>query len=131
MSKKPAPARLTEAEWSVMQVVWRTRPTTARDVVDALATEQGWAYTTVKTLLTRLAAKGVLREEMRGNQAVYEPLVAEDEARRSAVRTLADRAFGGSLIPMARFLLDDEELSSSERRQLRELLDQHERRKRR
>ena len=130
MSRKPVPARLTEAEWSVMQVVWRTGPTTARDVVDALAVEQGWAYTTVKTLLTRLVAKGALREEMRGNQAVYEPLIAEDDAQRSAVRSLADRAFGGSLVPMARFLLDDRDLSSAEREQLREILDEHDRRKR-
>jgi len=130
MSRKPA-ARLTEAEWSVMQVVWRTGPTTARDVVDALAAERGWAYTTVKTLLTRLAAKGAVREEMRGHRAVYRPRVAEEDARRSAVRSLADRAFGGSLVPMARFLLDGGELSSAERARLREILDEHDRRRRR
>lgn len=114
--------RLSDAEWKVMQIVWRRPPVTARDVADALADRTGWAYTTVKTLLTRLAGKGFVTERMAGNAALYEPAVAEDEARRSALRGLVDRAFGGDLVPMVRFLLDDDELSPRERNRLREML---------
>lgn len=124
MSKKPAPVRITDAEWTAMRVVWDRGAATARDVTDALAGDTGWAYTTVKTLLTRLTQKGALRESMRGNQSVYEAVVGRDQARRAAVRSMVDRAFGG-LVPMVRFLLEDETLSEGERTRLRELLATH------
>src|SRR5688572_32324984 len=119
--------RLSDAEWKVMQVVWRKPPVTARDVADALSGETKWAYTTVKTLLTRLVAKGVLAERMSGNAALYEPKFAEEDARRGALRGLVDRAFGGDLVPMVRFLLDDAKLSPKERTKLREMLAARER----
>lgn len=114
--------RLSDSEWKVMQVVWRRPPVTARDVADALAGETGWAYTTVKTLLTRLAAKGAVTERMSGNAALYEPAYAEEDAKRGALRGLVDRAFGGDLVPMVRFLLEDGKLSARERARLREML---------
>lgn len=104
-----------------MQIVWERGSATARDVTDALAADTGWAYTTVKTLLSRLAAKGVLRETMRAHQAVYEPAVARDAAKRTALRDVVDRAFGG-LVPMVRFVLEDEEMDPRERAKLRKLL---------
>ncbi len=124
MPTKPEPVRLSDGEWKVMEIVWSAGSANARDVTDALAADTGWAYTTVKTLMTRLVAKGALTESMEGNAAVYVPAVARDAARRTAVRGLLDRAFGGDLVPMVRFLLDDASVSTAERKRLRALLDE-------
>lgn len=130
MSKKRSAAavRLTEAEWKVMREVWERAPATARDVLDGLGRSSTWAYTTVKTLLTRLEAKGAVRERMDGNTAVYEPLISEADARRSAVRDLVERAFGGSLAPMVRYLVDEGDLTAADVTKIRKALDREARR---
>jgi predicted transcriptional regulator len=114
--------KLTEAEWTVMQAVWRQAPASARDVLDQVGDETGWAYSTVKTLLGRLVEKGVLLEHRRANQALYEPRVSRGEARHSALRGLIERAFGGSLSALVQHMASEERLSRKDRERLAKLL---------
>ena len=110
--------KLTEAEWRIMNVLWGRHPASARDVMESLAGEVDWAYTTVKTMLTRLVEKGVLEAEMRANTAYYTPLLERKDARRSALRGLLDTAFDGTFGTMMHFLVSNEELSEQEREEL-------------
>ena len=114
--------RFSDAEWRVMQALWQQAPATARDVVDRLGPKAGWAYTTVKTMLSRLAAKGAVTEELRGNVALYEPKVTRLSARRSAVRSLVERAFGGAYGAFVHHLIEGERLTARERARLKKLL---------
>ncbi len=114
--------RLSDAEWTVMQVVWQRGHATARDVLDSAGAETGWAYTTVKTVLARLTEKGALSARMDGRTSVYTPQVSQSEARRTAVRSLIEKAFGGAVSPLLQFL-DEGSLSDPERARLRDLLD--------
>jgi len=114
--------KLTEAEWTVMQAVWRRSPASARDVLETVGGETRWAYTTVKTLLGRLVEKGALHERRRANQSLYEPRVSRGEARRSALRGLVERAFGGSLSTLVQHMASEERLSRKDRERLARLL---------
>ena len=49
--------KLTEAEWQIMNTLWEDWPATARQIADRLPENVNWAYTTIKTMLTRLAEK--------------------------------------------------------------------------
>jgi BlaI family penicillinase repressor len=115
---------LSEAEWKVMRCLWRRSPATARDVLDGLRGETRWAYTTVKTLLARLEAKGAVSAEMRGNTSWYAPRVAQGDARRHAVRSLVERAFDGAFGSLVHHLADPKSLSKREREELRRALDE-------
>jgi BlaI family penicillinase repressor len=115
-------ATLTDAEWTVMNAVWRHDPATAREVLDAVCRETGWAYTTVKTLLDRLVKKGALSSTKEGQTSVYVAALPQREARRGALRDVLRRAFGGAPGSMAHFLLGTERLSARERRDLIRLL---------
>lgn len=115
--------KLTEAEWHLMTALWERHPATARELADSLPDEIQWAYTTVKTLLSRLVAKKAVSERKLGNVAVYEPLLTRSRARRSALRTLLDQAFGGAVAPLLDFLADDRGLSRRQRRELMQLLE--------
>ena len=115
--------KLTDAEWKVMDVLWRRAPARARDVLEELAGETDWAYTTAKTVLVRLQEKGAVREQLRGNVAWYEPRVTRTKARRSAFAALLERAFGGSVDPLLEHLVREERLSARERTKLRALLE--------
>lgn len=72
-------AKLGELERAVMEVVWaRAEPATVRAVHEELA-DRGLAYTTVMTVLTRLAAKGVVRRKRSGRAWLYAPAASREE----------------------------------------------------
>ncbi len=119
--------QLSEAEWKVMNVLWRAGSGSARDVLEALHAETGWAYTTVKTMLSRLAEKGALSERTAGGAAVYTPRIRQSATQRAAFRSLVDRAFGGTVGAFVHHLVAQEKLSEKERAELRRLLDAAER----
>ena len=116
--------QLSEAEWKVMNVVWQRQAASARDVLEALGDDADWAYTTVKTMLARLVEKGALKVQMRANTSVYEPVLTRRQARRSAMRALAQRAFDGAFAPMLHFLMREQNLSPRQRQELLKLLEQ-------
>ncbi len=116
--------QFSDAEWKIMRAVWQRHPASARDVLNALASETAWAYTTVKTFMARMVEKGALKVRMRANTSLYEPLITESQARRSAIRSLLDKAFDGTAAPLMSFLLEDEKLSRKDRKILAALVDE-------
>ena len=114
--------RISDAEWTVMQVAWNRAPVSVRDVWEDVRAETDWAYTTVKTILSRLVAKGALKMTKRGNTGWFEPRVTRTQARRSALKSLVDSAFEGAFGPLVQHLIAEEKLSKRDRRQLTEML---------
>ena len=121
--------RLTDAEWQIMNALWKRYPATAREIAENLADETQWAYTTIKTLLARLAAKSAVSEQKRGNTSVYEPLVSLKKARRTALRTFLNQAFGGTVEPLLNFLAEERKLTNKQREELARILQNEEARK--
>jgi len=115
--------RISDAEWRVMGVLWERPDSTAREVHAHLLPETGWAYTTVKTMLSRLCEKGAVAESRRGIAGAYRPLVEREEARGTALRGLVDRAFEGTFGSLVHHLVRRERLSAEERAELLRLLE--------
>ena len=57
--RKSSP-ELTEAEWTIMKVVWENEPCAAGTVQEILQESKNWAYSTVKGTMDRMAEKGFL-----------------------------------------------------------------------
>ncbi len=114
--------KLSDAEWRIMTVIWLRHPLSAREVLEALPRGPDRAYTTVKTQLTRLVAKGALKETHAGTASLYAPRVGAAQARRFALRRFVERAFGG-YAPLLHFLVEEHELSEADRAELRRLLE--------
>jgi BlaI family penicillinase repressor len=114
-SDSPQPS---DGEWKVLNALWRRHPANARELLDELSGETAWAYTTLKTMLTRMEEKGFVRTEMRGNTAWYSPALERGRAQRSALRSLIDRVFDGAAGPLLAHLADDASLSPAERKKL-------------
>ncbi len=114
--------KLTEAEWQIMNALWQGFPVTARQLAARLPKDVTWAYTTIKTLLARLVEKHAVQETKQGNTSLYEPLISQAKARKSALRSLVDLAFDGALGPLMHFLVEDQNLSEKQRKELIELL---------
>lgn len=114
--------KLTDAEWHIMNALWKDHPATAREIAERLPAGVNWAYTTVKTLLARLLQKDAVSERKRGNASVYEPILTQDKARRGALRSLVNHAFSGAFGPLMLFLAEGEKLSEKDRKALVEAL---------
>jgi len=112
-----APAHPSDAEWRVLNALWRKHPANARELLERLS-DHAWAYNTLKTMLTRMAEKGFVRTRMRGNVTWYEPAIEQHAAQRNAVRTFIKRVFEGASGPLLAHLADDTSLSAAERRKL-------------
>ena len=114
--------RLNDSEWAVMQALWERSPASAREVLERVHAQTGWAYTTVRTVLARLAEKGAVLEKKRANTSLYEPLVSRELARRTALRALLDKAFDGTFGDLVLHMIASEKLGKREREKLARLL---------
>lgn len=114
--------QLSEAEWKIMNAVWERNPASVRDVMDVLGRSNSWAYSTIKTMMSRLVEKGALATRKRANTSLFEPLLSKKRARQAALRSLLDRAFEGAVGPFVSFLVDEETLSDRDRSRLEQML---------
>jgi BlaI family transcriptional regulator, penicillinase repressor len=115
---------LTEAELRLMDVLWKKSPATVSEVAEALPKQLGLAYNTVLTTMRILEDKGYVRhtKAKEGRAFVYHPVVGQKEASRKAVRNLLSRFFGDSPRELVLNLLENEELSPTELRRIRQLI---------
>ena len=114
--------KLTEAEWQIMNALWEQWPATARQIAGRLPDDVKWAYTTIKTMLTRLTDKNAVKETKRGNVGFYEPILTRPDARRNALKSLANQAFDGAFGPLMHFLLEDQKIPVKQKEELLRLL---------
>jgi BlaI family penicillinase repressor len=114
--------KLTQAEWQIMNSLWEKHPATARDIMSRLPRDVNWAYTTLKTMLSRLVEKKAVSEQKQSNTSVYEPLISQRKARLSAFRLLLDQSFNGAMGPLMHFMLQEQELNDKQKKELIEIL---------
>jgi BlaI family transcriptional regulator, penicillinase repressor len=105
---------LTEAEWSVIKAVWETEPCTAPAIQEKLLQPTGWHYSTVRTLMDRMVAKGVLKARKDGKLTIYQSAVTRAQAQRGELFYALKHAFNGALTPMVQCLLENHDLSANE-----------------
>lgn len=102
-----------------MAVMWRIGQGTVEQVRDALPARYRGAYTTVQTVLNRLAERGMLARERRGTVMVYAPTLTEGEYLSQSIRhTLAGASSEARQVALAQLVgdLDDGELAEIQRR---------------
>ena len=105
---------LTEAEWSIMKAVWENEPCAAPTVQEKLHKQTEWTYSTVRTLMDRMVAKGLLTAQKIRNLTLYRSAVTREQAQRGELLYALRNAFNGALTPMMQCLLETGELSAKE-----------------
>ena len=122
MNEKTAPS-LSKAEWEVIKTLWESGPLAARDVFAALPEDHGWAYKTVKTLLSRLVAKGAVDYEQIGNSYLYRAVYSREQLTRHEVQGFVERILDGSLSPILAHFVEERDLPDEEISRIREILE--------
>jgi predicted transcriptional regulator len=115
--------RLSEAEWDVMEVLWSsTEPLTATDIDARLQKGRDWSLATVKSLLSRLLAKGAVTPAKDGRRFLYSPAIERDSYVSHESRRFVDRLFGGRLSPLIAQLAEEESLDQEDVAAIEKLL---------
>jgi BlaI family penicillinase repressor len=112
---------LTEAEWAIIKAVWDAEPCTAPDIRQKLERQTGWTYSTVRTLMDRMVAKGLLMAEKQ-HPTLYRSAVTREQAQRGELFYALKHAFNGALTPMVQCLLETGKLSAAELAELEALI---------
>lgn len=116
---KPSPD-LTPAEFNVMKVLWHLRRATVAEVRAELSRKDGsdLAYTTVMTLLGRLAQKGAVVVDKAREPFVYKAAYRRESVLRDRLRAFLRDVFDGEADALVLRLVEDESLSLEELREI-------------
>ncbi|MFZ0520784.1 MAG: BlaI/MecI/CopY family transcriptional regulator [Candidatus Acidiferrales bacterium] len=87
---------LAPLELDCMNTLWPMGEGTVRDIRDGLAPRRPRAYTTIMTIMDRLARKGVVERRKVGRAYLYRPNLSAEEARAQALSQVVENFFGGS-----------------------------------
>ena len=112
---------LSELQLDVMRVLWRGEASVA-DVAAALVTSRGLAHTTIATVLTRLAKRGLVAADRDGRQLIYRALVDESQVRRSMVGDLIQSLFRGDPKALLAHLVSEKEVAPGDLERVQALL---------
>jgi BlaI family penicillinase repressor len=105
-----------------MKIIWRRESATVRDVYQELLEHRKIAYTTVMTALKTLEQKGYLRATQQDRAYVYQPTKPKNQVIKGMVREFVNRVFNGSAEPLVVHLIEDNQLSESDVREISRML---------
>ena len=87
---------LAPLELDCMNTLWPMGQGTVREIRDRLAARRPRAYTTIMTIMDRLARKGVVERRKVGRAYIYSPNLSAEDARTQALGQVIENFFGGS-----------------------------------
>ena len=123
MTRNAPLPRPTDAELSILRVLWERGPSTVRQVHDVLTRERPTAYTTALKLLQIMTEKGLVRRDETDRTHIYHPRLTEEQTQRQLVRDLLDRAFGGSASKLVMQALAARRATPEELGEIRKLIE--------
>ena len=118
-------SELSRTDWAIMEALWERGRGTATDLQRDLEHSQGWAYSTVKTMLDRMVDKGLVKARRVGNVYEYSPKVRRKSVVARVIDDVFDRVLEGSVAPFMDRLMEGRRLSRQEVDDLKEMLDRY------
>lgn len=128
MKMKKSLKELTRAEEQVMQILWKLEKAFVKDVVVQFKRPKP-AYNTVSTIIRILEKKGFVSYRAFGNTYEYYPLISREDYSKTYLRSFVGRYFGASYKSLLSFFTQEENLSLEELEEMRKLVDQEIKRK--
>ncbi len=119
--------KISEAEWSIMKVLWdgcarAGRGLTLGEIAADLSGVTGWSNTTIRTLIIRLAEKDAVGIDRTAGVYKYTPNTSKEDCVRSEVDAFVKRVFDGSAYELIANVAREAVFTDEEKRALTELL---------
>ena len=115
---------LTKSELAVLKVLWKQGEASAREVHEGLPGALGWAYSTTRTTLERMVAKGLLERRSFHGINLYSAVISRAAGLAGVVRDLAERVFETDYAPVVSLFAESNALTDEEVDELSRLLEE-------
>jgi len=115
--------KLSRSEEQLMELIWQQEKVFMKDIID-LYPEPKPASTTIATLLKRMQDKGFVGYELFGNSRQYYPIIKKENYFSKHVKDIVKNYFGNSPLQFASFFTTNTNLSTQELEELKQLIDQ-------
>jgi predicted transcriptional regulator len=120
---RPKSSTLTAHELELMKIVWpHADGVTVRDVYEEVRKRRPIAYTSVMTTMKTLEDKGYLKASQQDRAHVYKPAQPKAKVIKALVRDFVERVFNGSSQPLVVHLLEDDQLTEAELREITRMM---------
>lgn len=113
----------TEAELTLLNVLWQMGPATVRQIHDVVSVTQKTGYTTVLKILQIMHEKSLVIRDETNRAHVYAAAYSQGQTQSSLLKDLVSKAFGGSTSKLVMRALD-ESTSQEEIADIRQLLNE-------
>ena len=113
---------LSKTEEQLMEYLWNQEKAFLKDLIDAFPDPKP-AATTVATLLKRMTEKGFVGYKLYGNSREYHPMVKKSDYFSKQMKGMIKNSFNDSVLQFASFFTKTSNLSASELKELRKIID--------
>jgi len=115
--------KLPNAEEQLMKIIWKCETAFLKDIMDQYPDPKP-AITTVATLLKRLQDKNVIAYRLFGNSRQYYPLIGKEDYFSRYMNEIVKNFFGNSALQFASFFTSTGNLSEKELEDLKNIVEQ-------
>jgi BlaI family transcriptional regulator, penicillinase repressor len=122
MARTPS-SHPTDGELELLQVLWQTGPCSLGQICTALRLRRPIATTTVATILKVMLEKKLVHRKRTPQGYVWSAKTTRQNAATGMVRKLVDLVFDGSAQRLVAHLLESDQISDGDRKELRRLID--------
>ena len=112
---------VSPGEWQIMELLWE-KPQTLMELVHSLALSEGWAKSTVYTMVRRMESKGLIFFETEGRTKTFHPALEREKVVATETDSLLQRAYHGSVGLFLSAMTQRNALSDADIEELMELL---------
>jgi len=121
MAQGNSTVKPTEAELTLLNVLWKMGPATVRQIHDVVSITQKTGYTTVLKILQIMHEKSLVIRDESNRAHVYAAANSQTQTQSSLIKDLISKAFGGSTSKLVMRAIDDS-TSDQEINDIRQLL---------
>lgn len=115
---------LTPVEFELMEILWKIKQGTVRDVMAHLPKERELAYTSVSTMLRILQQKKIVAiEKSNTRQHIYIPALGKDKFAAHTVNKIVTQVFSGNSVEMVAHLVNANHLTQEDINSIQKLLE--------
>ncbi|PKI13004.1 BlaI/MecI/CopY family transcriptional regulator [Colwellia sp. 12G3] len=121
MAHENSAVKPTEAELTLLNVLWKMGPATVRQIHDVVSLTQKTGYTTVLKILQIMHEKSLVIRDESNRAHIYATANSQTQTQSSLIKDLITKAFGGSTSKLVMRAIDDS-TSDEEINDIRQLL---------
>jgi BlaI family transcriptional regulator, penicillinase repressor len=125
---KASPLQPTEVELQILRILWELGPSPVRLIHQRLEADKGTNYSTTVKMLSVMLEKGLVKRDEEASPHIYRTTLSREKTSKRMLTDLVDKVYAGSTMSLVLQALSSTKATREELDEVRQLLDQMERR---